>query len=91
MRIDGETQTRKTADACGTLLDGWFVKAAVTESGGSDAAATHNDEYIFSTDRGGQLLSRRTVQDTTGTSAVHSDLTVSIGQIDPSPDTGDDA
>lgn len=89
IRIDGETQRRQTADACGTLLDGWFVKATVTESQPSGAAVTHSDEYVFSTELGGLLLSRRTDQTIdTGAGPIHSDLTVSIGQTSPSPDPG---
>jgi hypothetical protein len=89
IRVDGETQHRQTVDACGTLLDGWFVKATVSESQSNGASYTHADEYVFSTDLGGMLLSRRTVGTVqTANGSIDSDLTVSVGQTSPSPDPG---
>jgi len=85
--VAGEVQRRQSVDACGTLLDGWLVVADVTESQGfGNAANVHTDELVFSTERGGQLLSRRQVTSgTTPQGSYESDLTVSIGQVDPSP------
>lgn len=85
--IDAEVQKRQTVDACGELLDGWFVLATITESQGFGQPATiHEDELVFSTERGGQLLSRRqSLSGTTSQGTVEADRTVSIGQADPSP------
>lgn len=88
LRVDGQTIQRQTVDACGTLLDGWLVRATVTESG-SGAAYTHTDEYVFSTDMGGLLLSRHEKGSVpTSAGSQDSDITYSIAQTSPSPDPG---
>lgn len=88
LRVDGQTIQRQTVDACGTLLDGWLVKATVSESG-AGAAYTHTDEYIFSTELGGLLLSRHVKGSVpTGAGSQDDDITYSIAQTSPSPDPG---
>jgi hypothetical protein len=87
MRFDGEVQKRQTVDACGTLVDGWFVKATITESG--PTTYTHTDELIISTERGGQLISRHSVvTETNAAGQVTTDQTTSLGQDEPSPAEG---
>jgi hypothetical protein len=85
--LQAEIMKRQTVDACGTLLDGWLVEATITESRGFGTPANvHTDELVISTERGGQLLSRRQVMSgATQQGTYESDLTVSIGQVEPSP------
>jgi hypothetical protein len=88
LRVDGQTVQRQTVDACGTLRDGWLVKATVTESG-AGAAYTHTDEYVFSTDLGGLMLSRHIKGSfPTGAGTETDDITYSIAQTSPTPDPG---
>jgi hypothetical protein len=88
LRVDGQTVQRQTVDACGTLLDGWLVKATITESG-IGAAYTHTDEYVFSTELGGLLISRHVKGSVpTGAGSQDDDITYSIAQTSPSPDPG---
>jgi hypothetical protein len=85
MRVDGEVAKRQTVDACGTLVDGWLVTAAVTQSQ-DGAAYTYATDLIFATDRGGQLVSRHDAGEyDTPQGHVKFDVTISLGQVDPSP------
>lgn len=87
IQIDGEVLDRKTVDACGELVDGWFVKQTVTSAQSLDSSVSPR-EYIFSTPLGGLPVSIRVqgqAVDTASGVASSWDLTYTIGQVEPSP------
>lgn len=85
--VDAEVERRQTVDACGTLVDGWFVSTTTTASQGfGSPASQYTEELVISTERGGQVISRRqVVSEPTTTGTLDADRTASLGQVDPSP------
>jgi len=73
---------RQRVDACGDMVDGWAVEATQTFSGGGQTSPPRTYRYIVAPQLGGIIISE---QIQTTTAAGTTDVTLSLGQLQPSP------
>lgn len=93
-RVSGQALKQQTVDACGTLLDGWLVELDITDSRGAGvASANRREEIVVGTTVGALITSQRAVETFVAPdgTTVESDVTFSIGQLEPNPLPAEDA
>ena|GEM_PF-2214482 len=73
---------RERVDACGDVVDGWAVEATQTFSRGAQTAPPRTYRYIVAPQLGGLIISE---QIHTTTAGGTTDVTLSLGQLQPSP------
>jgi hypothetical protein len=73
---------RERVDACGDVVDGWAVEATQTFSRGGQTAPPRTYRYIVAPQLGGLIISE---QIHTTTAQGTTDVTLSLGQLQPSP------
>jgi len=84
LRHEARVVDRQRVDACGDVVDGWFVEATQVFAGGPDPAPRQYD-YVVSTQFGGVLTSERIVTDGVAQGLPSVDVTFSLGQLTPDP------
>jgi len=83
LRHEATVVERRRVDACGDVVDGWFVEANQVFAGG--AATVRQYDYVVSTQLGGLLTSERIVTEATPGGVGAADITFSLGQLQPDP------
>jgi hypothetical protein len=73
---------RERVDACGDVVDGWAIEATQTFSIGGQTAPPRTYRYIVAPQLGGLIISEAIH---TATSQGTTDVTLSLGQLQPSP------
>ena len=73
---------RERVDACGEVVDGWLVEATQTYSGTAQTAPPRTYRYIVAPQLGGIIISEEIH---TATAQGTTDVTLSLGQVKPSP------
>jgi len=74
--------SRERVDACGDVVDGWAVESTQTFSGTSATAPPRTYRYIIAPQLGGIIVSEEIH---TAGAAGSTDVTLSLGQLKPSP------
>lgn len=77
VEIDAQVVRRERVDACGEIVDGWYVKATRTDSGSTPVPY----DLIVATQLGAMPISLHTIYQNP---AVSADVTFSLGQVKPS-------
>ena len=88
LQVEGRVVERRRVDACGELVDGWFVDAtrnfATSEGGGTP----HEWDFVIGTQLGAMLIQEKIVYSDPN---IAFDILFSLGQINPSPPRSGDS